>query len=83
MKSIVSYKKHIMVKYKNIGGNSGVESFEIESNLIRVKFKGNSRIYQYSYRKAGKSHVENMKSFALKGSGLNRYIKSYVNNLYD
>lgn len=72
-----------MVKYKNIGGNSGVEGFDIGSNFIRVKFKGNSRIYQYSYHKAGMQNVEQMKHLAQSGSGLNSYIKKNTNDLYD
>lgn len=72
-----------MVRYKNSSGKSGITAYEIGHDYIKVKFDGTYKIYQYSYRRAGKDHVENMKSLALKGSGLNSYIKSYVNNLYD
>lgn len=72
-----------MERYKNLSGNSGVYTYEIGPNYIKVKFSGSARIYTYSYRKAGSSHVERMKILARNGSGLNRYIKKYVNNLYD
>lgn len=73
----------VMEKYKNLNGDSGVEGFEIGSNFIRVKFKSNPRIYQYSYRKAGLNHVEKMKQLAQYGSGLNSYIDKNVKFLYD
>lgn len=72
-----------MERYRNSGGDSGVSSFEIGTDYILVKFSGNSRIYSYSYRKAGQHHVENMKRLARSGSGLNSYINRYVKNLYD
>ena len=72
-----------MEKYKNINGDSGVDSYEIGNNFIRVKFKRKSKIYQYSYNKAGESNVENMKQKAIQGAGLNTYINRYVKNLYD
>lgn len=72
-----------MEKYKNLNGDSGVEWFEIGSNFIKVKFKSNPKLYQYSYSKAGMHHVEQMKHLAQSGSGLNSYIKKNTNYLYD
>lgn len=73
-----------MERYRNSSGTSGVYGFEIGNDYIRVKFTGNSKIYQYSHQgKAGRYHVENMKSLARNGSGLNAYIKNYANKLYD
>lgn len=72
-----------MERYRNSGGDSGVSSFEIGTDFIIVKFSGSSRIYRYSYRKAGQLHVENMKKIARNGSGLNSYINNYVKRLYD
>lgn len=69
--------------YLNKNGNSGVAAFEIGSDYIKVKFNSNIKVYKYSYRKAGQRHVDNMKSLAINGSGLNSYIKKNVNNLYD
>tara|TARA_Y100000815_G_scaffold238333_1_gene232590 strand:- start:2278 stop:2502 length:225 start_codon:yes stop_codon:yes gene_type:complete len=72
-----------MRTYTNITGRSNVEAFEIGGDYIIVRFKGTARIYKYSYKKAGKKHVDYMKSLANKGSGLNGYINSFVKNLYD
>ncbi|GAA5037831.1 hypothetical protein GCM10011506_35960 [Marivirga lumbricoides] len=72
-----------MERYKNLSGGSGVSSFEIGSDYIRVRFERSIKTYQYSYRKAGSYHVERMKGLAQNGSGLNSYIKTYVNDLYD
>ena len=72
-----------MERYRNSGGDSGVSSYEIGADYIKVKFSGTPRTYTYSYRKAGSSHVENMKKLAQSGNGLNSYINRYVKNLYD
>lgn len=72
-----------MERYRNSSGNSGVYGYEIGNDYIRVKFSGTSRIYTYSYGKAGSHHVENMKTLARNGSGLNSYINSYVKFKYD
>jgi hypothetical protein len=72
-----------MERYRNSGGDSGVYGFEIGSDYIRIKFSATSKIYTYSYRKAGSNHVENMKSLAKRGSGLNGYINNYVKYKYD
>jgi hypothetical protein len=72
-----------MERYRNAGGDSGVYAYEIGADYIAVMFSGTSRTYTYSYRKAGSSHVEQMKVLALRGSGLNSYINKYVKHLYD
>ena len=69
--------------YKNMNGNSGVESYEIAPTFIIVKFQGSARTYKYSYEKAGKLHVDNMKKMAQNGVGLNTYINQHVRKLYD
>lgn len=72
-----------MERYRNTGGDSGVVAYEIGPDHIIVMFSGTSRSYTYSYGKAGSSHVEQMKTLALSGSGLNSYINKYVKHLYD
>lgn len=42
-----------MERYRNSTGTSGVSGYEIGDDFIRVKFSGTSKIYTYSYRKAG------------------------------
>lgn len=68
--------------YSNLGGNSSVVAYEILPFSINVQFKG-GRWYRYSYAKAGRLNVENMKSLAIKGIGLCSYIQLNVKNLYD
>lgn len=72
-----------MERYKNRNGDSGVSSFEIGKDYIRIKFKETIKLYKYSYRKAGQKHVEKMKILAENGTGLNEYVNRYVSNLYD
>jgi hypothetical protein len=69
-----------MERYRNSGGDSGVHSYEIGADYIKVKFWGTSKTYRYSYNRAGSDHVEKMKLLARSGSGLNAYINKYVNN---
>ncbi|MBI9054387.1 MAG: hypothetical protein JEY96_11255 [Bacteroidales bacterium] len=72
-----------MERYKNRNGDSGVSSFELGEDYIRIKFKGTIKLYKYSYRRAGQKHVERMKVLAENGSGLNEYVNRYVRDLYD
>jgi hypothetical protein len=72
-----------MEKYLNRGGNSGISIFEIGDDYVSVYFKGNSKLYKFSYISAGASHVEKMKVLATNGSGLNGYIKNFVNNKFE
>ena len=74
--------KEKMETYKNLGGESGVSAFEIGLNYIKVKFSTGA-IYKYSYAKAGKMHVDEMKLLAQRGRGLNSYINTNVKFLYD
>lgn len=72
-----------MKKYRNISGESGVDSFEIGETYIKVKFKSKPRIYTYSHNRAGKMHVDKLKLLAQRGRGLNAYINSHVRERYD
>jgi len=73
----------MFVSYRNIGGDSNVESYEIGADYISVKFFGTPKIYTYSYKKAGFHHVEAMKALAVAGDGLNSYINTNCKFLYD
>jgi len=70
-----------MERYKNNSGNSGVFGYELGSNYISVEFTSGS-IYEYTYASAGASNIENMKSLAVSGSGLNSYIMKYARKNY-
>lgn len=72
-----------MQRYADTDRDSGVQSFKINDSSITVQFKGTSKLYAYSYRRAGQHHVENMKRLALAGDGLNEYINDHVKKSYD
>lgn len=72
-----------MEKYLNRSGNSPVTYFQIADDNITVWFKGAARSYIYSYKKAGRAHVEKMKGLAISGSGLSAYITRNVKYSYD
>jgi hypothetical protein len=72
-----------MERYKNSSGRSNIDSFEIGNDFIKIKFNGTYKVYSYSFGRAGRNHVDNMKSLAIKGSGLNGYINSFVKYLSD
>ena len=71
-----------MEKYKNLGGDSGVVGYEIGSDFIKVKFENNSKIYIYDYISAGRNNIEQMKTLARTGTGLNAFINRNVKKLY-
>ena len=68
--------------YKNLGGNSSVRAYEILPTAIRVQFN-NGSWYSYSYLKAGRMHVDQMKQLARNGVGLCSYIQRCAKYLYD
>lgn len=70
-----------MTHYKNLGNDSGVVAFEIGKTHIAVQFENNS-VYEYTYHSAGREHIENMKTLALQGEGLNSYINKHVKKNY-
>lgn len=70
-----------MERYLNRRENSPITHFQIEDERIIVWFK-RGKSYSYSYGKAGKSHVEQMKILARSGSGLSAYITQNVRFQY-
>ncbi|PSL44160.1 hypothetical protein CLV51_10625 [Chitinophaga niastensis] len=67
--------------YQNIGGDSGVYAFLIDDNSITVEFSTRA-VYLYNYSRPGSRHVDQMKTLALSGRGLNSYISRYVGKNY-
>lgn len=66
-----------MELYKNLGGDSGVHSYKIGDNFIKVKFKTTNKIYVYDHFRPGTHHVETMKQLATAGHGLQTYINKH------
>lgn len=69
--------------YRNLNGNSNVESYEIGFNYVAVRFRGTPKVYIYSYSSAGADRVERMKVLAEAGRGLNSYINLYCRYGYE
>jgi hypothetical protein len=74
-----------MKPYKNLNGDSGVTHYEIGEDYIGIKFAGKPTVYLYSNAKVGKTHIDKMKTLAVKGRGLGTYISqhSIVKNNYE
>lgn len=64
-----------MQPYKNLGGNSNVESYRIGDDFIIVKFS-NGIHYAYTYAVSGRESVEQMKRLAISGEGLGSLLAS-------
>lgn len=71
-----------MERYKNLGGDSGVASFEIGADRIAVRFK-DGKTYVYTYAKTGPANVDHMKNLASAGKGLNSFINTSVKYRYE
>ena len=70
-----------MEDYANRGGDSGVSAYEIGDTFIRVRFRDGAT-YLYNYDKPGADRVEQMKTLARNGEGLNTYINKSVRKDY-
>jgi len=70
-----------MERYRNAGGDSGIYAYEIGNDFIKVLFK-DRKTYLYTYSSAGSHHIEQMKTRAIRGNGLNSYINTNVKNKY-
>ncbi|WP_438023459.1 hypothetical protein [Sorangium sp. So ce233] len=70
------------IKYRNLGGNSGVDTYKIEEESIEITFNSGGT-YLYTYQAPGGYHVERMKDLARSGRGLNAFISIYVKDNYD
>jgi hypothetical protein len=70
-----------MEGYGNINGKSGILAYETGPDFIRVQFRDNS-VYLYTYASAGAHSIEQMKSLAAAGEGLNAFINTNVKKAY-
>jgi hypothetical protein len=71
-----------MQRYGGADRDSGIDAYEVGANYMRVRFI-NGGTYLYTYRSAGKRHIENMKALAYSGRGLNTYINDNVRQLFE
>jgi hypothetical protein len=70
-----------MERYKNLGGDSGVSTYEIGDGCITVQFRDGS-VYFYNRQSAGVSNIERMQELVLAGQGLNTFISRVVKRGY-
>ena len=70
-----------MKRYRNLEGHSGVLAYDIRPDAIAVRFAGGD-VYDYTYVRPGRTHVEAMKRLALAGRGLSTYISQHVREDY-
>ena len=66
-----------MTPYANRSGTSGINAYEIRDTSIIVEFRHGGK-YVYDYTVPGREHVEEMKRFAERGTGLATYINKNV-----
>lgn len=64
-----------MKAYRDIGGDSGVSSYDYGDDWISVQFK-HGGVYTYRSSRIGQSHIVTMKRLADAGDGLNAYINT-------
>lgn len=76
-----------MQPYKNVSGQSPVESYETGEDFIIVKFKTPSRsgfyTYKYTNASAGAENIAEMKQLAEAGQGLSDFIQANVRKAYE
>ncbi len=66
-----------MITYRNSGGDSGIAACEIGDDSITVQFSDDS-VYLYTSQSAGAANIEEMKTLATAGHGLNSFINRHV-----
>jgi len=71
-----------MIRYLNLGGDSGVAAYANNEGLIEVQFS-DGWIYRYTNQSAGKMVIDEMKRLAIAGRGLNSYIGRVVKKRYE
>ena len=70
-----------MERYKNLGGDSGVTSYEIGHESITVQFNDGAA-YLYTSQSAGAANIAEMQRLAGLGQGLNSFIRRFVRKGY-
>jgi hypothetical protein len=70
-----------MLPYLDKDGDSGIVAYEINPHSIIVKFH-DQWCYEYSSQSVGAAHLQQMKTLAQQGDGLNAYINHFVKTAY-
>jgi len=69
-------------RYADTDADSSVDSYEVGADYIRIRFTDGS-IYLYTYASAGEANINQMKTLAKAGSGLNSFIMNNVKYEYE
>jgi len=77
VKSADFQENNKMTPYSNLGGDSGVSAYEIDTDSIVVRFS-DGKHYEYNATSPGTAQVDEMKALAIAGEGLNSYINRVV-----
>lgn len=72
----------MMQRYRGADRDSGIDAYEDGANYLRVRFI-HGGTYLYTYRSAGKRHIDNMKMLARRGKGLNTCINDHVREHFE
>lgn len=70
-----------MKRYRNLHGDSGVDTYETGRDSIRVRFIDDGT-YEYTAEVTGREHVRNMQRLAEAGRGLATYISRHVRDAW-
>lgn len=62
-----------MENYRDYDNDSNIIAYESGEDYILIKFKDGSK-YLYTYMSAGMNNIEQMKTLAVRGDGLNAFI---------
>ena len=73
---------NIMARYKKTSNNSGILSYSLGDDFIKIVFKSGDT-YLYTNKSTGKKHISQMKKLAAKGKGLTTYINIHVRDKFE
>lgn len=75
-------QRYELQPYRSVHGESGAIAYAAGRDYIVVQFKSEAT-YLYTYRSAGRSHIEAMKQRAVRGGGLSGYISRNTHEKYE
>ena len=74
-------KMKMLIRYKNLSGDSKVARYEIAKDAMTIRFADNS-VYIYTNQSADPINISKMKALALAGKGLGTFIDANVKNRF-
>jgi len=75
-------KKHkMLLRYKNLSGDSKVARYEIAKDALTIRFTDNS-VYIYTNQSADPVNISKMKTLAAAGKGLGTFVEANVKNRF-